>query len=141
MDWAADFTSETSLQSTALAFAGLPYKGDRHPIANYNSDVNIVLQFDRDDVRTIDGASDKLPKPKGISGCGIWQVGDFDYSAKEIRPRSANTLTLVGIQHRWFPDYGYVQGTRIRYALALVLLNFPHLDQAMNIVYPTGKAV
>ena len=140
MDWSANLISENTLLSTALAFAGHPYDGDRHPTANYKPDVHILLQFSRDAIRTRDGKQDRLPHPKGISGCGIWQVGDINYETKSLHARSADTVTLIGIQHRWFPDHSYIQGTHIRHVLGLVLSNYPELERSMSIVYPTQKA-
>lgn len=135
MAWATDFTTDEHARSVALAFAGHPFAGKRHPTAHYDPDINIVLQFEREAIRTLDGVKDTLPKLHGISGCGIWRVGTF--KDKAITPCTADSVTLVGLQHRWFPDNGYIQGTRTRYVLHFLLQNYSHLESAMSIVYPT----
>lgn len=135
MGWAANLKSENSLQSKALAFAGQPYEGERLPTAKYHPDVHMTLVFSRDAIRLRDTTQDYLPDPKGISGCGIWRVGDIDLQSNSLIPRTADTVTLVGIQHRWFPSLNYLQGTKIRYLMEMILSSYPELEPAMSIVY------
>jgi hypothetical protein len=119
-----------------MAFATIHHEGPRHATAGFDSAVHMVLTFDRDAIDLVSGKSDILPKLHGISGCGIWQVGDC--SEDGLTARSAETITLVGIQHTWFPDLGYIQATRIGFALRLILANYPETEPAMNVVYATG---
>jgi len=134
MDWSGHVVDVDHIVSQGLVFATFPHVGLRHESAVYDPSIHLVLNFTRDAINSLQGSIDRLPKLFGISGCGIWQVGDI--VGKEVRPRSEDSVSLVGIQHRWFPDLNYIQGTHIRYALAVVAQNFPDTQLAMNIVYP-----
>jgi hypothetical protein len=120
--------------SEGLVFLGFPHTGLRHKEALYDPKLHMVMGFERDAINELKGGIDRLPRLKGISGCGIWQVGDIE--DKKAVARSTETVTLVGIQHTWYPDLNYVQGTKIRHALAFIQQNFPEVSPAMSIVYP-----
>jgi hypothetical protein len=100
----------------------------------YHPEVHMLFNFSREAVNHFTGNVDMLPRPNGISGCGIWQVGDR--SASGLRTRSADNVTLVGIQHTWWPLYDYVQATRIGYLLNVIAQHYPAAANAMNLVYP-----
>ncbi len=134
MQWSGHVVSETTIISQALAFATFEHEGDRDSLAHYDPRVHMLLNFTREAIHFPTGRVDTLPKPKGISGCGIWQVADR--SERGLIPRSAETVTLVGIQHTWFPEYSYVQATRVAYALDLILEYYPETKAPMSLIYP-----
>jgi hypothetical protein len=88
----------------------------------------------REGIAPLANRRDYLPVLKGISGCGIWQVGDRTQSG--LRARTGETVALVGIQHTWYPDLNYVQATRIGYPLALINEYYPDTKGPMSLVYP-----
>ncbi|MHC4177596.1 MAG: hypothetical protein ACYSWU_08820 [Planctomycetota bacterium] len=129
-----DVPKEGIHHSKAMVFASRPYTGERNPDAFFAADVHIALTFDRNAI-DLDARSDyRLPDPTGISGCGLWRAADWSsladgtWSLKELR--------LVALQHRWFKKRNYVQGTWIKYALQLVVDNYPGLRQPMSLIYP-----
>lgn len=134
MDWSGQVVSPDHILSRGLAFATLAHNGKRLDSAHYDPNVHMLLHFARDAVNALQGSVATLPKLHGISGCGVWQVGDI--IGNGVRPRHAESITLVGIQHRWFPSLDYIQATKIRYALGLVLENYPEARAAMNLAYP-----
>ena len=97
LDWSAKLLSEDTLLSTGIAFAGHPYSGEREPSAKYHPDVHMGLQFSREVINLGNNKYEHLPHPKGISGCGIWQIGEKNYETKTISSRTADTISLVGI--------------------------------------------
>ena len=134
MSWSGHVTSEGNVVSQGLVFATLPYDGPRLESAHYDQNVHMVLNFKRDAINCLQGGVDTLPKLNGISGCGIWQVGDI--ISKDVKARDEESVTLVGIQHRWFPDLNYIQATKIRFAIGFIAENYPDVQAAMKIVYP-----
>ena len=137
MRWSGHVASEDYVVSQALVFATLPHDGPRLESAHYDQKVHMVLNFTRDAINCLQGGVDTLPNLHGISRCGIWQVGDF--IGKEIKARDEESVTLVGIQHRWFPDLNYIQATKIRFAIGFVVENYPDAQAAMKIVYPKRR--
>ncbi len=134
MDWSGHVIAPDFVVSQGLAFGTFPHKGDRDDMAHYDPDVHMLLNFTRDAVNALQGGVDRLPRLKGISGCGIWQVGDID--GRNVKPRDQDSVTLVAIQHRWFPALDYIQATKIRFSLAFIVENYPDVAAAMKLVYP-----
>jgi hypothetical protein len=134
MKWSGIVLSETDIYSRALAFGCREYTGTPHPTIFYDKAVHIQLEFHRTAVNAIDNTTDILPRITGISGCGIWRMADW--SPEGFRNSSPKELRLVGIQNHWFPDLKYVQGTRVRFVLSLILANYPDVKPAMDLVYP-----
>jgi hypothetical protein len=123
--------------SQGLVFATFPHKGPTHETAFYDPALHMLLNFTRDGINAIEGSIDRLPKLHGISGCGVWQVGDVE--GKVAVPRGSDAVTLVAIQHRWYPELDYVQVTKIRHSLAFIQENFPEVGAAMSLVYPKKR--
>ncbi len=135
MTWSAQVVAENTVLSRALVFTTFEHEGPRHATAFYDPAVHLLLNFTRDAINLVDDRVDTLPKLHGISGCGIWQVGDR--CDRGLNSRTAESLTLVGIQHRWFPHYDYIQATRIGFAIDLIAANYPETRAAMSLIYPS----
>jgi hypothetical protein len=131
--WSGHVVAERHVLSKGMAFATFEYEGELYPSAIHHPDVHFAVIFSRDAIRAHDRANDTLPKPHGISGCGVLQLADRTENG--IKLRTANTLTLMGIQHTWFPDHDYVQVTRIGYLLAIINQQFPDTVGPMKLVY------
>ncbi|HUT88449.1 MAG TPA: hypothetical protein VMY37_03040 [Thermoguttaceae bacterium] len=133
MQW-PDRHDEGIHHTKAMVFVAQPYTGERHPDAFYDPKVNVILGFDRNSVDLGTQTDFTLPHPRGISGCGIWRSADWRElprkSWADEKPR------LVGLQHHYFRDSKYVQGTWIAYALELIVDSYPELGNSMNLIYP-----
>ncbi len=134
MDWSGHVVAENHIQSVGLVFSTFQHEGDLHPTAIFRPDVHMALNFSREGIAPLANRQDYLPVLNGISGCGIWQVGDRTHSG--LRTRTGETVALVGIQHTWYPDFNYVQATRIGYPLALINEYYPDTKGPMSLVYP-----
>ncbi len=134
MDWSGHLVSDDYVRSVGLAFATSPHSGQMDEDAFFDPKLHVAMNFSRDGIQALTGQIDHLPKPKGISGCGVWQIGDMVDG--ELRPRNENTVTLVAIQHRWFPLHDYIQATRIGWALSYIIENYPGVRASMEIAYP-----
>ena len=72
-----------------------------------------------------------------MSGCGLWRIAN--YSRKEMVAWSEiDKIRLVALQHRWFKQRQYIQGTWIAYALGLMRDTHRSLREAMKLSYPRG---
>ena len=134
MDWSGHLVSDEYVRSLGLAFATFPHSGPMYEEAFFDPKLHVAMNFSRDGIQALTGKVDYLPKLHGISGCGVWQIGDMVDG--ELRPRNENTVTLVAIQHRWFPMHDYIQATRIGWALSYIAENFPGVRAPMEIAYP-----
>ena len=134
-DWSG-VANESSLAAHPLIFASCRYHGERHPDAFFDPKVHIVLQFDQSAVTVPDNSKEQLPRLHGVSGCGIWKVANW--SRESLERWHPDQVSLVAIQHRWFPQSKYIQGTWVGYVLALIQENYPEVSTAMNLIYPKG---
>jgi hypothetical protein len=125
---------EDYIVSQGLVFLTFPHTGTLDPKAYFDPSLHLALNYKRQAVNALKGGTDRLPKLHGISGCGVWQVGDI--VDKKAIARSQEAVTLVGIQHRWFSKLDYIQATKIRHSLAFIQENFPDVRAAMSLVYP-----
>ena len=91
---------------------------------------DILLYYDEHSV-TAFGKPAIAPKPKGMSGCGIWRMVEPPMLPDEA---FANQVRLVGIQHRWRSKSRYLVGTSIARVLALIHGAYPELRPALNLI-------
>ena len=136
MDWFEGAT-ESSLVSTPLAYYCRRYDGRKNPHGHFDPDLHIALGFTRRAVNMTKERIDELPSPKGISGCGIWQVAEWSREGFE-RWEPRNTY-LTALQHHWSQERDYVIGTWIEHALALIKKEYPDVGPAMDLVYPRPR--
>ncbi|MHC4443587.1 MAG: hypothetical protein ACYTF1_09200 [Planctomycetota bacterium] len=110
-----------NILSHPLIYASRQYEGECYSGTFYDPNVHILLEFDQNVIDAVSGNQESLPSIKGISGCGIWRVADWNSTS--IAHWSPRELRLVGLQHRWIKDdnFKYIQGTWIKYALQLIL--------------------
>jgi hypothetical protein len=125
---------EHAVASYGMAYSCRPFQGERSPDAFFHQDVHILLEFDQQALSVIDQATHQLPRPHGISGCGIWRV--VGLSKEAIRQWRPGHVCLVALQHTWFPQRKYIQGTWVGYALALIQEKYPDVSAAMELAYP-----
>lgn len=70
-----------------------------------------------------------IPKPRGLSGCGIWRIAEAPIDLGNLR---TEYIRLVGIQHRWRPDGNYIVGTSVIHFLDYLWGLYPDLHPALN---------
>lgn len=134
--WAGHLITETGMVSKALAFSSFEDYLDPKDVAHYDPKLHLLLNYSANAVQATTGESETLLPLQGISGCGIWQVGvKSDGSAT---PKTADTLTLVAIQHGMFKNHDRVKATRIEYALGLIADQYPDTKGPMSLAYPAG---
>jgi hypothetical protein len=132
--WAGHLITETGIVSKALAFSTFEDCLDPGSVQNYDAEVHMVLNFSQSAVQAMTGTVEQLPRLPGISGCGIWRVGERQ--GRRAMPKTDETLTLVAIEHGVFNGLGRVKATRIRYALDLIATEYPDTRHAMSLIYP-----
>jgi hypothetical protein len=137
MDWSGLKVSKEYLASQALAFVTFPHDGPLLDSTYYDQKIHMVLNFTDSAINAIQGDINILPKLNGISGCGIWQVGDL--CDKEVKARDEDSITLVGIQHGWSSGLNYIMATKICFAMSLIAGEFPETKAAMKIIYPKHR--
>ena len=105
--------------------------GALHP--PHDPKVGYLLNFSQQYCVRLDGGSGGPKNPKGISGCGIWRIIVDAAAADRWKP---DDVRLVGIEHGWMAEKHYVRGTRIRYAIAMILKKYPELRPVVEISRP-----
>jgi hypothetical protein len=116
-----------TVQCKYLSYATELYTGERDA---RDSPVDLLVVYSEG--QTFEGEAVSLPWPHGISGGGVWRLAD---PAKPIDFWRPEDVRLVGIEHRWRRDRGYVRGTCIRHAVRLIHDHYPDLRPAMRIHY------
>lgn len=136
MQWSGHLVTECEIISVGLAFATFEHQGQLSSGIVYHPEVHMLFNFSRKAVNLLTSNEDMLPKPHGISGCGIWQVGDR--SVGGMRTRSSDNVALIAIQHSWSPANDYIQATRIGFLLNIIAEHYRDAGEAMKLVYPAG---
>jgi hypothetical protein len=136
--WAGRAVSEVQAESTALVFSTFEIRCPDSPIDDYDANVHLLLNYTASAIRVPTGNVDPMPDLHGISGCGIWRVGDK--KGKSAVPRNAKTLALVAIQHTWYREPSAVMATRIAFPLQLIASHYEEAGRAMDLAYPRGYA-
>jgi len=140
MEWSG-LVGPEKLVSRPLVYATRRYESELSPEAYYDANVHIVLEFNQETVDALGGGRSLLPSIKGVSGSGIWRVASWN--AGSVADWSPKQLRLVALQNRKIThgNRSYIQGTWVKYALGLILDNYPDLRRAMNLVYPREDAI
>lgn len=127
------FKPESGFGSSPLAYIAKRYAGKFDPSVAHDEKMHIALEFEQAAVVAGDGAEATIPAIHGVSGCGIWRVGD--YTPEGLRRFRVENVRLVGIQHRWGKSGGYVRGSRIGYVLGRIVDADPSLGRAMSLIH------
>ena len=110
-----------------LSFLAEIFEGELNPGSLFHPNVHIALTFEPNAINALTGEESSLPRANGMSGCGLWRIANR--SKAEMVAWSADKIRLVGIQHRWFDQRQYIQGTWITYALGLIRDSYPSLER------------
>jgi hypothetical protein len=136
--WAGRAVSEVEAESIPLVFSTFEVRCPDTRIDAYDRNVHLLLNYTTSAIHVPTGNVDALPDLHGISGCGIWRVGDK--KGTSAIPRNPNTLTLVAIQHTWCRGPSCVMATRIAFPLQMIASHYEEASRAMDLVYPRGHA-
>lgn len=112
-----------------LIYLTTPYDSGTHTDESCQPNISFALGFSQEATDATDGTPASLPSPGGISGCGVWRIPNPGASSSLDGPM------LVGIQHLWNKDRGYVKGTRINFVIERILSDFPDLAPAMELLF------
>jgi hypothetical protein len=125
-----------AITSHPLVYATRQHQGGKPAHASFDPRVHISLLFDQRAIDMTTDASCDLPGIKGVSGCGIWRIADWDATSLDRGP--LKNLRLVALQHLWmrYGEQPYVQGTWIKFAVDLVAYYRPDLRKAMRLLDP-----
>lgn len=132
-DWSGP-TSHTSVLSMPLIYACRRYVGEIKATTIYDSNMHILLEFDRTAINVSESTEHQLPTPHGVSGCGIWKVADW--TAEGYQKGRLSHPCLVALEHHWSRENKYVVGTWIGCVLALIQETYPDVAKAMELIYP-----
>lgn len=133
MKWLDRHENHTSLYSHRLVYLCPPYIGEIPTGENHDPAVHFALSFEREAFEMSESSPSSLPEPKGISGCGVWRIGDR--TERGWDSVATDKVALVGIQHSWSGQRGYVRGTRIAYVLERISDDFPDVKRALGLYF------
>lgn len=131
--WSGHLITETGMVSQALAYNTFPDPLDPNEVKDYDPQLHVLANYSPTAIQAMSGETHTLPSLIGVSGCGIWQVGDK--VGKSAVPRTAQTLTLVGIQHAVYRTRDRVRATRIGFAMELIAEEYPETRAALSLTY------
>ncbi len=98
-----------------------------------NPEVDYFLDFSRQFGVRVDGEPGAPADPHGMSGCGIWRL---ILDQAEVGQWSAQDVKLVGIQHGWGERRHFFRGTRVFFAIQMILKTYPELKGPAQISLP-----
>lgn len=129
--------TEDGFGSDPFTLFGRPYHGPYPEGATFDPQVHLSLGFEPQGINALTGSSVSAPHIRGMSGCGIWRIGQWPPQFDSLLDTSK--WRLVAIQHRWHKTLNYVQGTFVRHALSLIYHNNPDLQACMKMHYPPRR--
>lgn len=100
------------------------YLGDCLNVENYDPNIHLVVAYERDSTSP-DG---KIIQPPGMSGCGLWYVGN-PFSDTIV---TVDEVKLVAIQGAWSETFEYAKCTWINSVVAIIGDYFPETRPALR---------
>lgn len=101
------------------------YNGNYDNVENYNPLAHLIVKYERD-TKNYRG---ETVHPPGLSGCGIWFVGD-----PFRKPLfTSEDFKLVGIQTAWHRGHEYAKCTWIDHVLAVIWRYYPDARAPMRL--------
>jgi len=96
------------------------------------------IDLDFDPSKTVDdqGRRVRTPRPKGISGCGIWRLCEAGVRTADW---SVNDIRLVAIEHRWDSHLHVLRGTLYCYINQIVANNYPEVARQVYAAWQERK--
>lgn len=73
-----------------------------------------------------------LDHPEGISGCGVWRIGDLRSIQMNGGNWTADHVKLIGIEHGWYEESRRVHATPIHIAVQMIYKGYPDLREIMD---------
>lgn len=119
----------------SLPYGTITYDGIRGLWPSVD-DVHIDLDFHPRKAADERGRRVRLPRPHGISGCGIWRLSSPGVRRSEWT--TAN-IKLVAIEHRYHSDLHLLRGTRIKYVNTILVDWYPECRAEMHRLWGTDR--
>ena len=117
----------------AMVFFGKKYVGELNPLSQFDPGVHLVVGYERQGCSAFSNQPALLPKVNGMSGCGIWQI--LEWNPQRIESWEPRHCKLVAIQHSWDEKRNYIKGTWVRHALSLIYHHYPQHKSALTVDY------
>ena len=112
-----------AIKSTPFAYANVLVPPETYKLMGLDPEINVVIQFDREDVVSRAGRGVPMVKPKGMSGGALWQFDSL------VRGDPRHQDLLAGILIEWHREPAKVMvATRAHIALALIAKIYPELQ-------------
>jgi hypothetical protein len=129
-------TRRNILRCEALNYGTFIYRGERGVWQSPPEGDYVDLDFDPS--KTVDdrGRRVRTPRPKGISGCGIWRLCVAGANAANW---SVHDIRLVAIEHRWDSHLHVLRGTLYCYINQLVTNNYPEVAKQVYAAWRDRK--
>jgi hypothetical protein len=140
--WTESITAEAErLSVRPLEFTTYAYDGSLGGIQHYEPRLHILLSAGSEDLSDSEGSpqefrdrlgqSMRLPIGlKGISGCGVWHIGDLDTPIERWAKRDAR---LAGVACAVYQAHGAVKVTRWIAVTTLINAAFPDLRSVLKL--------
>ena len=127
---------ENGIRAEPMVYIAKEFEGSKEVSVAYDPRLHLRLDFrgEKHDPQT--GAYCPMPSLHGLSGCGIWRVTSHPTNFDNW---TAAQLRLVATVTHTDPEKNFIQGTRITFALDLILANYPELGKAMDLIYPPSS--
>jgi hypothetical protein len=123
-----DVDEESRRRANISRYLTMPYQGANETIDDFLPESHIVLEYSQVSNHT-SGHIGPPPTAPGLSGCGMWYLrtpyGTDRWTNADVE--------LVGIQTSWHRARGYVKGTIISHALAMIWGWFSDIRDAMRL--------
>jgi hypothetical protein len=140
--WTSPISSEAErLSVKPLEFTTYAYDGSIGGIDHYEPRLHILLSATADELTTPDGAQlefrdrfrqiVRLPVGlKGISGCGVWHIGDLD---TPIERWAESDAKVAGVACAVYQAHGAIKVTRWIAVTTLIHSAFPDLQPVLKL--------
>jgi hypothetical protein len=140
--WSTVSTAEhESMQLRLLQYSTCAYGGDSTGLGDYDSRYHLLLDARPEHLFDASGATMRLRMPtghparmpgdlSGISGCGVWMIGDLRVSCQSWR---ADQARLVGVETGVFHDRAAIKATRWNAVTTLLYSAFTDLGPTLKL--------
>lgn len=139
--WSTDSVkTEEAVKLRLLQYSTYSYAGKAEGLQSYDTRYHLLLEarpeqmFDMSGAemqfRTRSGHPAQMPQDlRGISGCGVWMIGDLATPCEAWRVEDAR---LVAVETGVFPTRGAIKATRWSAVTTLIYAAFPELRSTIE---------
>jgi hypothetical protein len=127
-------TAEQKVSLMPFTYAAGIYKGETSGLPDYDPQLHLLLDTNKEDVRRVDEGNAPIPSRfNGMSGCSIWQAYYEGLSSKHW---TTNDAVVVAVQTGVYKGGTVVRGTRWWVVDQIIRHNYPELAGPLAITTP-----